>query len=361
MKRMIISEKALEFYRQLQELGVFYHKQIRFIDSWATGTILYFLVSLARFFNEYEVVEGKAVYRQNPLFDIKVDCRAADAKIRALPLEKIDQRALRKGINYWWVVPPPSLEWHLQKNNLTTAIPSVDWERSSLSLEKVKKWYTKRGIRPPPIENKELTDFEMLMSAQIYKPHNPYGALNLGHRIDWNKPAKQLYSATAAKKLGAFLREIMLINSVIDYVELENKNVAFKEDFMPPADTALAKKDTESVFNELLEDLAKLGYCQNEDERGLLRKLMFVYSEHIATSNDSLQLQMIINIMYTIRALGVKTVEDAFENQHYDAQYYIHIVKSLSIVEFRNMLYRMMDIYGIGFVKELFKYNLVYR
>ncbi|MFA5350299.1 MAG: (d)CMP kinase, partial [Candidatus Omnitrophota bacterium] len=351
--------RAVEVYEELQELGIFYHRKVRFIDSWAAGTILYYLVLLTRFFNEYEIINGKVTVRNNQLLDVEIDCRAADPKTRVLSVDKIDQVDHHHNFNQWWMIPSPSLEWHLRKDNNKTAIPSVDWQGSSISLEKIRGWYIKHAIRPPPLSEKDVTDFAMLMSAQIFKPHNPYGALNLGHRIDWNSSAKQLYTATPAKRLGAFFREIMVINSVMDYAQAEN--IAVKKDagFMLTENTVVFQNDKNSIFNELAKDFAKLGYYLDEKEIEVLNYILLIHSEHVATSNDNLQIQIIINMMHTIRTLGVNAVYSAFENNPYDSQYYIHSVKSLTPVEFRTMLYTMIDIYGIEFAKELFTGNIM--
>src|SRR5208283_3346985 len=113
----------------------------------------------------------------------------------------------------WWQVAKPSPEWlsqekHSQKFNRAAAIPSVDWESVKLSVAQIRQWYTRRGLQPPELDENNYRDFARLMSAQVYRPHNPYGALNFGHDVDWNKGAQQLFTASPAKHLGALLRSM---------------------------------------------------------------------------------------------------------------------------------------------------------
>lgn len=236
-------EKSKEIYNQLKEIGIVHNKRIRFIDSWAAGTILYYLVCLVKFFEEYEAVGNELVIRARPRRELVVDCYAADAKTYIVPFNDIIEHSeLYEKVNSWWE-PVRITATRRQNQNVSklTTIPSVDWQSTSLSLEKIRDWYASRELSPPPLNDQEdFVNFSMLMSAQLFKEHNPYGALNLGHNVDWNKTLGSLCIGSAAKRLGAYLRDILLMNSIHDYIKNEGKNVGEITDFSLKGNNSIA-------------------------------------------------------------------------------------------------------------------------
>ena len=238
-------------------------------------------------------------------------------------------------------------------------VPSVDWGQSPLTLDKVRGWYARQHVNPPPLTDAEFPGFAMLMCAQVFIPHNPYGALNSGHRIDWDTHTNQLYSGSPAKQLGAFLREVMVINAVVQYAEAEGKPMRKEEGFVPRADTLPQRKNAKAVFAELSRDFVQLGYSLQDAERILLERIVVNFSVHIATSASETPMQLVINLIQVIKTLGVDCVNASLDHDPYGFQYFIHRIKSLSPIKFRIMFHHLNVIYGLGFARDLFVNDII--
>ena len=141
-------------YNKLRELGVLDNNKIRIIDVWAGGRLTLYIILAIEYFKEQQ---QNYSYEQ---FIVK-------------PKDEIQRRFSR--------------------------VVSINDSIKQL------------------VAGSDVALAERLI-AQIYSVHYPYGELNLGHRIDWDIFRKELVYSSAAKRLGGFLREILVVNGVINYM-----------------------------------------------------------------------------------------------------------------------------------------------
>ena len=200
----------------LKMLHVHDYRNIRFIDSWSSGTILIFLYCVTRFM----LVSGDCKYSGD---GVNIECYATMSKKAILPEMLIDAEALVQRRNEWWRKPASSIpSTTFSANEAYEVVSSLSASQFGIDRTHVNYWYRKRSLEiPSDMIGERLTEFLQLMIAQIYLPHYPYGTLNIGHPIDWDEDSRTLRIASPSKQIGALLRQLMLVNSIVDYVELE--------------------------------------------------------------------------------------------------------------------------------------------
>ncbi|MFA4991171.1 MAG: (d)CMP kinase [Candidatus Omnitrophota bacterium] len=333
-------EEAMVFYTQLREAGIVSDKNFkyRFIDSWSAGTMLYFLQCLVIFFSRYDIdAEGNIMSRpaSNP---VETSVFAMSSKDYVSEQKEWKAGKLTyKDANKWYYA---ERFIDLDPKGRRYRIPTVDWRKSGITRDTIKRWYTIHGLRPPPIEtDKELFVYLQLMGAQINLKHNPFGAFNAGHRIDWSENDQRLHESSPAKLLGAGLMELLLGNSVLNFISEREGGSAVDTDvdvggYTPPENIAIQNSDF----------LNKLGITLTPKESRLFDKIILHNAIHFYTANDSIRIIMLMNLAVLIKFIGAESMKIVLgEASHYDFQGVFHEIKAVPPVLFRASLNQLVD------------------
>ncbi|NQT90762.1 MAG: (d)CMP kinase, partial [Candidatus Omnitrophica bacterium] len=339
-KEALISDERLrrsarKTYEEIREAGILRDgvSKIRVIDSWSSGNILYYFKGVVDFFSRYEMDDAGNITERAQPRDLEVEVFAISSKDYVLPVSKMAKPRLSKTeIAKWWSGDGALSGRELAKADAT--LKTVDWRESTLGTEDIKRWYGRLHLHAPPVYNeRDLINFAEVMGAQIYTPHNPFGALNLGHPVDWNRDLGELCEASPAKKLGCVLRDALLINSTLDYAL--NRGLIDSLPDEPEQETEISPVTISVDANGFLREF---GIILNPVERALFDSVTSAHSEHFATSNDNIQLQMLLNLAYMIKFLGAELVAETLERRIYEFQAFLHTIKSINPVRFRVIL-----------------------
>ncbi|UCD55254.1 MAG: (d)CMP kinase, partial [Candidatus Omnitrophota bacterium] len=273
-------EKAHTFYVQLKEAGILdgKHHKFRVSDCWAHGIITTYLMTLITFFAHYTIDENGAINERETKEDIDVD--------EFLVIPKNEQRYFGR----------------------------FDWKNTGLTRKDIDSWYEEEGLCAP---DQELDHFLENIASQVYIYHYPHGEVNLGHPVSWNRVLNRLDISSAPRQLSAFLRELLVINSVLRYAHKRGIIESFPDEDLPVFSSALDTGD--SIGGTINDFLHQIGYELKADEVKAFDELVMLNNEVFVsegvTFDENDQLIFMANLAVLIKMIGAKNIRKALKKQ----------------------------------------------
>lgn len=338
-KKEIISLQKL-----LKDAKVLNYSRINFIDSWAEGKI-FALIKFAMEM-ELEITNKKYLTKKTKLKKIKLFFSVANPK-KKVKVVKNYQDYINTKYSYKKYLQMPKYFYEYFKDNHEEHI-KINYPNSLLmSKNMISRWFEHANISFK--ENFKVTDFQELMTAKIYKELNHFGSLNFGHPIDWDPVNKKLIPSSPDKQIGNYLREIIMINSI----------VGFKSNYQEKSVENL--KITTSAYDnsENVTKLSKIFKISNKRAQ-ILHSIMYAHNEHFATCTYYLINNLILNLNTTMIFLGDNFVKNISTFEDYDFQYFLNFIKEFNPSSYKRKLFSLINFYGLEIAKNMFSQNLYY-
>ncbi|MDZ4786453.1 MAG: HAD-IIB family hydrolase [bacterium] len=345
-------DEATNAYSLLEKCGLLNYEEIRFIDTWASGSIFYALHFIIKLFDEYKYEKGKLVKKKTPLVH-KVSFATANNKERVMVVEtSYDYLNVESEFNSWWKLPKAFYNHYKYEQKLLFPIRSFNC--NSVNIQQIQAWYRYYGI--PFLYNKiQPRDFCDLLTAQIYKGLNHFGSLNFGHPVEWDDEKKQIIASSSAKKIGNLMRNMFLINAVIGY----------QNNYTKP----IKQRDFQKVIKGSRVSLLIKKFGLNRYKASMLDRVLYDNNEHVVTCHSSMIENLVQNIIITMDFFGYRAIAEMSYAENYNFQYYLNGIKFipahkykeslniLNLVYTKKMVKKMLFQSTYHFVKEILKAN----
>lgn len=313
----------------LDECGALNRHHVRYLDSWAEGTMF----SMISFAHKIARRQGKISL---PAQDITYRVMNNKARLRVVKTD-FDYQNVVESLHDPYSVPLDFYESFQRANRqhpyVTPLTATYKPSQHDISL-----WYVQEQLEAPKITN--IEDFSELMRVRIYKNHNHFGSLNLGHPFEWDYTTGSIIDASPDKKVGSLLRQLLLVNSILGY-----------RDGYKSLDDTLR---TSTVKLPPRADPALIGTDYSSDEGIALDTIIRENAEHFATSGSVAAKNLCLNLRCMMRLLDKSAVLSASNRKNYDFQYFINDIKKYSPSDFENRLSHIKTAMGVQTTIELF-------
>lgn len=336
----------LYVYDILKESGIMAYEHIRFIDTWASGTIFHILSFTIRLFDEHQFVRGKP-NNVKEWHHHKVSFRVANSKKRITAVKTYyDYINVASSFERWWELPKLFYEHYKCKKETSLEIVCFQCNNGAITKELIHKWYSSYRV----MLGREIdpVDFCELLGAQIYKKLNHFGSLNLGHPIEWNDENMCVIHSEAHKKLGDLLRYMFLINAVLGYSEGHSNKLTQR----------ITREEDIIKIKENRISLVIKEFSLNRYKARMLDKVLYDHNEHVATCQSEIVRNFIHNIIVTMEVLGFRTIAHLDGPANYDFQYYINSIRNIPSQDYLDRLKKLISIYGRDIVRRMFKKSI---
>jgi len=335
-------DEVTNAYSILERCGMLNYEEIRFIDTWASGTIFYALHFIIKLFDECKYEKGKLVNKRNPL-NHKVSFAVANNKERVMVVETpYDYLHVESEFNSWWKLPKAFYKHYKYEKKSPIFIRSFNC--NSINIQQIQDWYRSYGI--PFLYNIQPRDFCDLLTAQIYKGLNHFGSLNFGHPIEWDDDKKQIVASSNAKKIGNIMRNMFLINAVIGY----------QNNYTKPIKQKKIQRATKEQRIPLL--VKKFGLTKYK--ASMLDRVMYDNNEHVTTCHSSMIGNLVQNIIITMNFFGYRTIAEMSHAENYNFQYYLNGIKSIPTHEYKENLNILSSVYTKKIVQKMLLQDTYY-
>lgn len=164
----------------------------RIFDTWSGGRISVYAAAILLFFGKYE--------KAGMGYQLKQKIQQRNIEIFTMMHKEETQRVY------------------------STVFNAEVLQEAGINIDTLRRWYSRESLTAPFSRNGDsFINFINKLSAGIYELDYPLGEINLGHPVEWNPGTRHMDIASAVKQLGAFLREILVINGVMDYAQNRGK------------------------------------------------------------------------------------------------------------------------------------------
>lgn len=329
----------------LVKSGIMKDKEINFFDSWAEGTI-FVLIKFAIQMYEWSEHDNKSKRKTNKIHH-KLFFSVANPKNKVKVVKNYqDYINTKYDFREYLKIPQYFYEYYKQDGEKQKYLNPSSSKRL-IKNDEIERWYKHTGL----VFNKKVKpgDFWELMSAKIFKELNHFGSLNFGHPIDWDPIKRKVVISSPDKQIGAYVRQLLMINSVL----------GLKENYKIYPSKKNQKSGDNSVNGTTFVVLEKK-FLINEANAKTLESIIYQNSEHFATCSSFSIENLIRNVISTSNVLGSDFVNSVSMSQNYDFQYYLNYLKNIGSSEYAECLKILVNIYGLNVIKRMFETNLFF-
>lgn len=316
----------------LRDCGSLDRQNVQYFDSWAEGTIF----TIISFAHKVAQLNGMVSVENQVISYATMNNKS---RLRVVKTD-FDYDNVVSSLDDPYKVPEEFYESFQRAAKQSPYVPitsaSYVADQSDINL-----WYAHESMAAPIIA--ESQDYVELMTARIYKPHNHFGSLNLGHPFEWDGAKGLLKDASPDKKIGNLLRQLVIINSVIGHRDGYKINLD-----TAPKNAPLIKVDTRA-------DLAPLATLFGDENGAALDVLIRTNSEHFVTSASSAAINLCSNLCTMMQLFKQSTVLSVSSEQNYDFQFFCNGIKKYQPTDFSQRLTRLIEIFDPDTCRKLFK------
>ncbi|MCX5666743.1 MAG: (d)CMP kinase [Candidatus Omnitrophica bacterium] len=203
----------------------------------------------------------------------------------------------------------------------------------------------KAGEPAPKFDEKKL--LRSAVEAMVYQLQYPYSEMNLGHPVDFD--GADLKEASQSKQLGAYLRNVLLANSVTRY--LGRGSI--------PADTPPASADypaAQAAAPDFIDDIYP---GLTPGQKKVFDEIVSAHNEVFITTSDSKQIALLYNLAEFIHTMGEEHVKKILDMEKRRPAYaylferFLFEMKQLSCDKFHEV-FTLWLVGGEGSTKEDF-------
>ncbi|MCX5714522.1 MAG: PHP domain-containing protein, partial [Candidatus Omnitrophica bacterium] len=281
MQEEEFSGVSRRMYQRLKDAGTIKGNKFRVIDVWAAGRLTLYIILLIEYFRE-----GNTEYSYEQFI--------------VAPKKAVAQRHCAR---------------------------LFDFTQTGLSEEIARGWCAGK-VLSSDLSGPNFTQGMSRLAAQIVSEHYPYGELNLGHRIDWDPLKRRLVYASPAKQLGAFLREVAVVNSVMDYMSRRGVEQVLEVsiDEVIAAEPRTINVQIADIFRDFCVELTA-------GEGDVFARWVEFNNEHYITEADANQRNVLLNTAYLIKAAGGDIAGRILARQKSDKAYSLQIQRLIYCIK----------------------------